>query len=324
MNKLKVSGAVGLLLIGGTIIALGANYESVKDVVVDTFDRGVTMFQAVSVRQRTEEYIEDITTKQETKTEDTDLQAPTQIAHTADELYTHVTFSEAGSATSYTVDGVALYNQIPWDDDGNWYKLDYYKCATYIKAVMNNDLKHGAITSDSASKNHGTITHDNVACHRMSMSPTMAWLGCDETGEVVGWSSSVADAHYGVACFSKNGQYYYWPITGGDNMGHSWPGGVAQTMLPNNGKYDSDTGMVTFSNWWDCTWNGATPSELTVDYRNDILSGDVYSKHLGYSRWSPPAYATKMPEYHLEMLGSCATFFKNNGFNFEYFIMHKD
>ena len=77
-------------------------------------------------------------------------------------------------------------------------------------------------------------------------------------------------------------------------------------------------------NLWDISWDGKKNTTVTADYAKDILSGDVYTVHLGYSSWKPPAYANKMPDYHCEMHSVCKSAFDNGGYHLKYYIIHKE
>jgi len=247
------------------------------------------------------------------------------FAFKAEQFYTKVNFSK-GSSTSVNIGGAMLYNSIPWEDDGNWYKLDYDKCNSYINSIMNCTLKIGRINEDSAPRNRGCVNIGGISTHHMTWSPLMAWLDGREDGRMdssTGWTSGRAAKYHGVAVFEKGGQLYYWPITSGDNMGHMWPNGVAQTMVPGSSSYNSATGKVSIG-LWDINWDGKSSGTITVDYKSDILSGDLYTKHIGYSRYKPPAYAASMPDYHCEMELACKSAFESGGYKFKYFIIHKE
>lgn len=187
----------------------------------------------------------------------------TSVAMNAIDFYTPITFTR-GQATSIQVNGVTLYNLIPWDDDGNFYQLDLEAMSDYLEVNVGKPL---SISSSVHTDNYNSstpIVKNGINCMGIAWLPIFSFCSVNEDGSYTpAWGSTLASAGYGVAVLEKDGNTYYIPIcSGGDNKGHTWPGGMVQTYVHNTARVSN--GTVTFGGNRECSWGSVNMANLSI------------------------------------------------------------
>lgn len=165
------------------------------------------------------------------------------------DFYDQVRFGRKGVATGININGVQLYNGIPWDDDGNWYKLDTGAVSDYLEQNLGKSLTTSSSVHTDNYNTSSPISHNNVSCMGIAWQPIYCFCDISEAGGFSpGYSGSLCNQYYGVAILEKDGTEYYIPIcSGGDNKGHTWPGGFVQTYVGNGTTLNTDTNTITIS-----------------------------------------------------------------------------
>lgn len=299
--KLIIFGIIAVLLLGfGVYFIIASSQSSVKMKILYTsvfktkpddskanFD-GVHAFLQSGNSENTD-YIfsifqKDSETKQSGQpsggaTTETDNSASINgLSFKATDMTKSVNFA-TGSSTGISIDGVPLYSGNPWTKTSGWYGLDKNKADSYLNKYLGTSYEtySGAHTDNNSSRSN--ITVDGVTCFPISWYPIMSM--CDvENGSPVGWSRSSANKWKGVAILEKGGNTYYLPIcSGGDNKGHTWPGGFAQTYITNGTTANSTSVVIPRSDGNAIKWNGSVINSNSFTY-SELLN---YSTALTYN-----------------------------------------
>ena len=237
----------------------------------------------------------------------------------------------SGASVVGSIDGVDLYNGMPFNDDGHWYKFDYDAVNSYTQSAVGSNCKIGTVYQDDY--NVGSQVRDGVTCHNIAFCGMMACLGSDDTGIVnPGFGSSNNPYYYGVAVFEKDGLLYYWPVCAKDNAGHGFPGGVAHTLINSQTSYNGD-GTWTMQLKGGAIWyndDGTRLESGNVILTEDMIRNNVLNGHLS-AYWTVSGrkvyggstdFLNNLPDYHFETSTPAMNGYKNGGYHLQYFIVH--
>ena len=202
------------------------------------------------------------------------------------DIYKAYSFS-TGSVAGQTINGVKLYDSIPWSDDGNWYKFSVNAASDYLEYNVGSPIKAGSSFHIDNYNSASPITKNGVSCMGIAWMPIFCFINTNEDGSLASaYDSSVCDQYYGAVILEKNGNTYYMPIcSGGDNKGHTFPGGLAQTYIGNGTVADLNKGTLTI-NAGGATdqsmlkWNGSPMhgKEIGIeDFRNNWSTATTYN-----------------------------------------------
>lgn len=145
------------------------------------------------------------------------------------------------STQTTTVGSWTLYNGSPWGADNftfiNWPAMYSQFVSDVSSALGGSDSWHkdGLIYDEDNYNSASLQTVNGVPCMEMSYYP--AWrhqdyYNRDWNMEKPAWYGSDVQNVYGCLVWKDgSGNYWYNPIKSGDNKGHTWPGGVAQTAM---------------------------------------------------------------------------------------------
>ena len=247
------------------------------------------------------------------------------LAHNALDFYDTVKYDGKGSTVLTLSNGVKLYSGIPWSDDGNWYKLDFNSISGYLHKNLSSNRNFeftGVCHTDN--NNEVVVSRNGVTCAGIAWLPIFAFCSSDDAGNLSpAWTSSLANKGYGVVILEKEGREYYMPIaSGGDNKGHTWPGGLVQTYIGNGTKLNTSTGELTFhsggnsSDISGISWNNALAHNQKINH-SDLLNG--WADSLKYNGCSMSSGGH--PRISLETTTS--TISAISGYEIKGFILHK-
>lgn len=192
------------------------------------------------------------------------------LALNAMDMYDHFTYTGKGSVVTSLTHGVNLYDGIPWEDDGTWYVLDIESVDKYCETNLGQGMQ-GDTGFHTDDYNDVAVTKDGVACAGIAWVPIYSFLDFTEEGTFSpNWGSGIAQASnaYGVVILEKNGSTFYLPIgSGGDNKGHTWPGGLVQTYIGHGTRINGN--QITFNSGGSTdqaklTWNGTRMHNMTI------------------------------------------------------------
>lgn len=172
-----------------------------------------------------------------------------------------------------TVNGIPLYDGLPWADDGKWYQLNTDAVSAYCQEWLGKGLSGGS----SWHNDHGTIKHNSVDKNGVTsmivaMYPIFAFCPVSDGGNPLGWGFGTAEKIQAVAILEKDGKTFYLPLGctaqrgWNNNKGHTWPGGLVQTYIPNEVVVNNNS--VVLQSPKDDTgaikWNGTRLSQMTT------------------------------------------------------------
>lgn len=242
------------------------------------------------------------------------------LAFSALDMYDKYNYTGKGTAVVSLTNGVSLYNGIPWADDGTWYQLDLDSVSRYLNSVLNKTLNfRSSLHTDNY--NDVAVSKDSVVCAGIAWLPIYSFCSFTDSGTFSpAWSGSLAGSGkcYGVAILEKNGTTYYLPIaSGGDNKGHTWPGGLAQTYIGNGTRVSGNN--ITFNSggasdraalkWDDKLMHGLTVSS------SDLKSGwATLCKYNGGGMTSHPSITIETTTEMIQAL---------SGYSVKGFIIHR-
>lgn len=239
------------------------------------------------------------------------------------DFYSSYSYTGKGSSTNISVNDVKLYNGIPWSDDGNWYELNIDSVNSYLTSNIGKPLQ-GASSFHADDYNEKTAKHMNgVPCARISWMPIFCFCDVDESGGFSpAYTTSLCnqDSRYGVVVLEKNGERFYLPVcSGGDNKGHTWPGGIVQTYIGNGTRYDSSTGKIVISSGGALdqkavTWGGVKAHGMTMTMSEFVSGWAGNVKYNGGGMNAHPSLTVELPTVYKNAL---------TGYKIVGFIMHK-
>ena len=208
------------------------------------------------------------------------------IALKAMDFYTPVKFDTKGTATSVNINDVKLYTGIPWDDDGKWYQLNTDSVKSYVKTNLGKELSSDSSAHIDQNNSSTKISKNGVDCAGIAWFPIFCFSDINEDGSIAkNYSKSLCNQYYGVAILEKGGSTYYLPIcSGGDNKGHTWPGGLVQTYVGNGTRYNNSSDIITFNSGGtqdtkDCLWGSNKISGMTMSM-SEFVGG--WGTQMGY------------------------------------------
>ena len=254
------------------------------------------------------------------------------LAMNATDMYDTFTFDGKGARTNINVNGVYLYTGIPWSNDSKWNILNQNSVNDYLKKNLGVGLREGS--SFHTDNNNGKTPRNiqGVNCAVVSWMPIFSFINSTDTGNLSGWSGTIAESGYGVVILEKNGQTFYLPICGGtvasgashgDNKGHIWPGGLVQTYIGSGTKLNTSTGNITIS-------SGRRQSDIRLlKWGSDLMHNKTMSLSEFQLNWKVKAsyngvnlYRAGHPQFTVETNSIYQNAF--NGYAIKGFIMHKN
>lgn len=238
----------------------------------------------------------------------------TSVAMNAIDFYAPATFDK-GQATSIQVNGVTLYNSIPWDDDGNFYQLDLDAMSDYLEVNIGKPLSLSSSVHKDNNNSSTPIVKNGVNCMGIAWLPIFSFCSMNEDGSYTpAWGGTLASTGYGVAILEKDGNTYYIPIcSGGDNKGHVWPGGMVQTYVQNSARVSN--GTVTFGGNTECDWGSVNMANLSISLDEFREGWKTQVKYQG----------AVVGNYHPSLTIETHNNFKSalSGFTIKGFVIHK-
>lgn len=246
----------------------------------------------------------------------------TSFALSAMSMYDSYSYSRAGQSKGATINGVTLYDCVPWEDDGNWYKFSNTAASGYLSFNVGKGLQSRSAVHTDNYDSSTAIVKNGISCVGISWMPIFCFLDVNDNGQFSpSYTSSLCNSYYGVVILEKDGETYYMPVcSGGDNKGHTFPGGLAQTYVAHGTTVDLANGKITLdagSNSSDISalkWGSTQMEGYTVsidDFRRDWGSKVTYN---GGGMSSHPSLTVE-----------CNSSFKTelSGYSIKGFIMHK-
>lgn len=218
----------------------------------------------------------------------------TGFAASAMDFYTPVKFGSKGTSTGVTINDVQLYTGIPWKDDGNWYQFNVSSASKYLSTNLGKGLSTDSSVHSDNNNSSSKITKDGVGCMGIAWTPIFCFIDVAEDGSMPGYSASTCNEYYGAAILEKGGSTYYLPIcSGGDNKGHTFPGGLTQTYIGNGTRFDTSTGTLSFN-------SGGNNSDISgIKWGANQLHGMSMSKDEFVGGWSTQV------KYNGAIVGNC-------------------
>ena len=191
--------------------------------------------------------------------------------------------------------GVDIYDGLPpWS--GSCYKLNTGKCNKYVEEYVGVASK--GFTTAKDDNNTKLVVKESINAAGISAFPILAFCNIDDYGQSINWEYTTASTIKGAAILSKGGKTYYMPCTsGGDNKGHTWPGGVSQTCLSNKGSYSGDG---TNHTWTFNTDGGNLEGELI---NKPVTLSDIKTKYPTggvIQHWRGGSGPFTQPQFNLE------------------------
>lgn len=246
------------------------------------------------------------------------------LALNAMDMYSKVSYTGVGSKVgSININGVNLYTGIPWADDGNWYQLDTSSVSSYLSKNLGKPLQGGSAFHTDNNNSSSPRNMAGVNCAGISWTPIFCFLNVNDDGSFsASYDRALCNKFYGVVILSKDGKKYYLPIcSGGDNKGHTFPGGMVQTYIGNSTRLNMSSGVIKIdssNNATDqakITWNGQRAHGMEISFSTFKSSWATAVKYGNGGMGSHPQLTI---ETHSN--------FKNalDGFSIDGFIIHKN
>lgn len=231
------------------------------------------------------------------------------------DIYKSYSFSSSGSASNIVINGVQLYNDMPWKDDGNWYKFSVNAASDYLEYNLGSPIKAGSSFHTDNNNSDSPINRNGIDCMGIAWMPIFCFIDTNADGSLAStYDGDVCDLFYGVVILENNGKTYYMPIcSGGDNKGHTFPGGLAQTYIGNGTVADLNKGTVTINAGGSTDqalleWNGSPMHGTEIDieeFRKNWSTSTTYngggmSHHPALTIETNKAFAKKLSSYTIK------------------------
>lgn len=150
------------------------------------------------------------------------------------------TMSLQASSTSVGNGAVKLYNGWPWGSANvtffNWSTAysDFVSDASSIAGAQIDYQRNYQVDADNHCSS-APVNDSGVGCLSIAYYPSWVLTNYYEsqmTGGDPAWNKSDATSKRGcVVLKDSSGSYWFLPLASGDNKGHTYPGGVAQTFV---------------------------------------------------------------------------------------------
>lgn len=170
-----------------------------------------------------------------------------------------------------TVNGIPLYDGLPWADDGKWYQLNTDAVNAYCQEWLGKGLSGDSSWHNDPNLVHNTVDKDGVTSMLIAVYPIFAFCPISDGGNPTGWTINMAAKAKAVAILEKDGKTFYLPMGSGtqtgyyDNKGHTWPGGLVQTYIPNASVVNNNSVVIQGDdNRGKLKWNGTCISQMTT------------------------------------------------------------
>ena len=219
-----------------------------------------------------------------------------------------------------TVNGIPLYDGLPWADDGKWYQLNTDAVSAYCQEWLGKGLSGGFSWHNDDNIKHNAIDKDGVTSMIIAVYPIFAFCPISDGGNPLDWSYIRAAKAKAVAILEKDGKTFYLPMGSGtqrgwwDNKGHTWPGGLVQTYVPNETAVNNNSVILQSAKDDNgaVKWNGTRLSQFTDAITlNEFTT--LWSTALTYGRGSskPPVSSLGHPMLSIETTTSNQDAFKD-------------
>ena len=237
------------------------------------------------------------------------------------DVYTAYTFNK-GSETGITINGVKLYSNIPWQFDGNWYKFSVNAASDYLEYNLGSPIKAGSSFHIDNNNSASPINKNGVDCMGIAWIPIFCFINTNEDGSLASsYGDSVCEKYYGAVILENNGNTYYMPIcSGGDNKGHTFPGGLAQTYIGNGTVADLSNGTVKINaggsvDQANLKWNGSPMHGMEIDIDDFRSNWSTATTYNGGGMGSHPSLTIETNKVYVNALA---------GYNIKGYIIHKN
>lgn len=246
------------------------------------------------------------------------------FALNAMDIYSKYEYDGTGGDAGVSINGVTLYTGIPWEDDGNWYEFSIGAASSYLDYNVGKGLStRSSVHTDNYNSGSG-IVKEGVNCVGIAWMPIFCFLNVNDDGSFSqAYTSGLCNKYYGVVILEKDGVTYYMPVcSGGDNKGHTFPGGLAQTYIAHETTVDLEYGVVSLD-------AGTNPNDLALlDWDGIDMEGHAVSVEDFRNNWKTAVTyqgAVVGNCGHPSLTIECHANFKSAlaGYSIKGYIMHK-